>query len=77
MAIAGLWRKSEGNQPPSFAMLTTDPGPDVSPIHDRQMVVLKPQDWRHWLDHTKTEQQLLRPLPQGSLAVGQVRTGSD
>ncbi|WP_246714638.1 SOS response-associated peptidase family protein [Rhizobium leguminosarum] len=25
-AIAGLWRDGEGNQPPSFAMLTTGPG---------------------------------------------------
>ncbi len=29
MAIAGLWRDGEGNQPPSFTMLTTEPGPDV------------------------------------------------
>ena len=27
MAIAGLWREGQGNQPPSFTMLTTEPGP--------------------------------------------------
>jgi len=42
MAIAGLWREGRGNQPPSFAMLTTEPGPEVQPYHDAPggMVVL-------------------------------------
>jgi hypothetical protein len=59
LAIAGLWREGEGNQPPSFTMLTTEPGPDVAPIHDRQIVILKPVDWNHWLDLPKPEQELL------------------
>ena len=29
----------------AFTLLTTDPGPDVAPIHDRQMVVLDRADW--------------------------------
>jgi putative SOS response-associated peptidase YedK len=58
-------------------MLTTAPGPDVAPIHDRQVVVLRPEDWRHWLHLTKPEADLLRPLPAGSLAVEEVRSGSD
>jgi len=45
MAIAGLWRDGNGNQPPSFLMLRTTPGPDVAPIHDRQVVVLAPRRW--------------------------------
>ncbi|MFO1155181.1 MAG: SOS response-associated peptidase family protein [Rhodospirillales bacterium] len=45
MAIAGLWRDGKGNQPPAFTMLTTEPGPDVKPIHNRQVVVLRPEDW--------------------------------
>jgi putative SOS response-associated peptidase YedK len=77
LAIAGLWREGEGNQPPSFTMLTTTPGPDVAPIHDRQIVVLQPKDWRHWLDLTKDESDLLRPLPEGSLSVEMVRKGVD
>jgi putative SOS response-associated peptidase YedK len=44
MAIAGLWREGQGNQPPSFTMLTTAPGPDVAPYHDRQVAVLRPTD---------------------------------
>lgn len=73
MAIAGLWREGEGNQPPSFTMLTTAPGPDVAPIHNRQIVVLRPEDWTAWLDLAKPEAELLRPLPQGALTVETVR----
>ena len=45
MAIAGIWREGHGNQPPSFTMLTTGPGPDVKPFHNRQIVVLRPENW--------------------------------
>lgn len=34
-AIAGLWREAQGNHPPTFIMLTTAPGPDVGPYHNR------------------------------------------
>jgi putative SOS response-associated peptidase YedK len=77
MAIAGLWRDGEGNQPASMTMLTTRPGPDVEPIHNRQVVVLHPQDWEHWLNLTKPQDELLQPLPAGDLVVEMVRAGSD
>ena len=87
MAIAGLWRPADrlsgegggtgdSNQPPSFAMLTTVPGPDVAAIHHRQIVVLRPQDWGRWLNPTRPESELLKPLPEGSLMVEQIRPGS-
>jgi putative SOS response-associated peptidase YedK len=77
MAIAGLWREGQGNQPPSFTLLTTEPGPDVEPIHNRQIVVLRPEHWMAWLDLAKPEAELLRPLPQGSLKLETVRPDSD
>jgi putative SOS response-associated peptidase YedK len=77
MAIAGLWRKGEGNQPGSFTMLTTAPGPDIAPFHDRQIVILRPEHWKAWLDLSEPEADLLKPLPAGSLEVEQVRKGSD
>jgi len=77
MAIAGLWREGKGNHPPSFTMLTTEPGPDVAPIHNRQVVVLRPEEWEAWLDLSKPESELLRPLEAGSLRVEQVREGAD
>jgi len=59
--------------PEAFTLLTTAPGPDVAPVHDRQMVILERDDWSAWLDLTRPEAELLRPLPAGSLQVEQVR----
>uniref|UniRef100_UPI00262AE963 SOS response-associated peptidase family protein n=1 Tax=uncultured Bradyrhizobium sp. TaxID=199684 RepID=UPI00262AE963 len=77
MAIAGLWREGDDNQPPSFTMLTTEPGPDVAPFHDRQIIILAPPQWADWIFLVKPEGELLAPLPKGSLRVEQVRSGSD
>lgn len=72
MAIAGLWSEdAEGAL--SFTMLTTEPGPDIAPIHDRQVCVILPEDWAHWLFLTKPEEELLKPLPAGTLDVVIVR----
>ena len=54
-------------------MLTTAPGPDVAPYHDRQIVVLRPADWTAWIYLTKPEKELLQPLPAGSLHAETVR----
>jgi putative SOS response-associated peptidase YedK len=77
LAIAGIWRDGKGDAPPAFTMLTTSPGPDVEPYHSRQVVVLRPEDWAAWIYLTKPENELLRPLPEGSLHVETVRDGSD
>ncbi|MDR6759504.1 putative SOS response-associated peptidase YedK [Mycoplana sp. BE70] len=63
LVIAGLWRDGKGNQPPSFALLTTEPGPDVAPIHDRQVAVLKPGPLASLARRVQPEDELLRPLP--------------
>jgi putative SOS response-associated peptidase YedK len=64
--FAGLWRPvPDGDD--AFTLLTTEPGYDVAPIHNRQMVVLERADWLAWLDLTRPEQELLRPLPAGGL----------
>lgn len=76
-AIAGIWREGKGNHPPSFTMLTTSPGEDVGPYHNRQVVILKPEHWSAWLRLNKLEAELLQPLPAGSLDVMMVRPGTD
>ena len=76
MAIAGLWSEAEDGAL-SFTMLTTAPGPDIEPYHDRQVCVLGPDDWAAWLFLTRPEEELLRPLPAGSLSVETVREGKD
>ncbi len=76
MAIAGIWREGK-NAAPAFTMLTTEPSPDVQPYHIRQVVVLMPEDWGHWIYLTKPQAELLRPLPEGALEAETVREGSD
>jgi putative SOS response-associated peptidase YedK len=74
MAIAGLWSEA-GDGGLSFTMLTTEPGPDIAPYHDRQVCVLAPADWAAWLFLTRPEEELLKPLPAGALEVVTVREG--
>jgi putative SOS response-associated peptidase YedK len=71
--FAGLWRPMPDGSGDAFTLLTTEPGPDVAPIHDRQMVILDRADWLAWLDLSRPKAELLRPLPAGSLNVEQVR----
>lgn len=70
--FAGLWRPMPDGRD-AFTLLTTEPGPDVAPIHNRQMVVLERPDWRAWLELSRREAELLRAAPEGSLRVEQVR----
>jgi putative SOS response-associated peptidase YedK len=71
--FAGLWRPMPDGAGDAFALLTTEPSPDVAPIHNRQVVVLERADWQAWLCLELPEVELLRPLPAGSLTVEQVR----
>ncbi|RUV50027.1 MULTISPECIES: SOS response-associated peptidase family protein [unclassified Mesorhizobium] len=77
MVIAGIWREGQGNHPSAFTTLTTEPGPDIAPFHNRQIVVLQPSNWAAWLFLTKPEKELLKALPGGSLDVETVRKGSE
>ena len=70
-AIAGLWR-TDPQVGEAFTMLTTEPGEDVQPYHNRQIVVLAPDDFGAWLDPTVPAAELCRPLPAGSLDVEQI-----
>jgi putative SOS response-associated peptidase YedK len=72
MGIAGLWSE-DADGALSFTMLTTEPGPDIAPIHDRQVCVLKPGQWADWLFLTRPEAELLVPLSEGTLIVETVR----
>ncbi|MEO6378835.1 MAG: SOS response-associated peptidase family protein, partial [Caulobacteraceae bacterium] len=54
--IAGILRAD------AWSMLTVDPGPDIAPFHNRQVVVLRPEDAGAWL-RGGPEAALLRPSP--------------
>jgi len=51
----------------AWAMLTTEPGPDVSPYHGRQVVVVPPLAGLDWLRFSRPAAEMLRPPHRGSL----------
>lgn len=70
-AFASIWRETpEVGQ--AFTMLTMEPGPDIAPYHDRQIVILERSVWADWLDPTISAKSLFKPLPAGTLGVEQV-----
>ncbi len=73
MGIAGIWRAGLNGKEDAFAMLTTIPGADIEPIHDRQIVILRPEQFGTWLSFERGAGDLLQPLPAGSLSVERVR----
>lgn len=52
-------------------MLTTEPGDDVAPYHNRQIAVLPAQAWGPWLGGVEAA-TLLGSAAAGSLAVARV-----
>ncbi|BCG86568.1 DUF159 family protein [Mesorhizobium sp. 113-3-9] len=69
--IAGIWRETT-DVGEAFTMLTMEPGPDIAPYHDRQIVILERKNWAAWLDPSVSAKSLIRPLPAGTLSVEQV-----
>ena len=70
--IAGIWQ-NDPKVGEAWTMLTTEPGPDIAPYHDRQIVILAPPDYGRWLNPAVPSAELCRPLPAGTLDVEQVR----
>jgi putative SOS response-associated peptidase YedK len=64
--IAGLVRDDR------FTMLTCEPGPDIAPYHNRQIVILARDQWAGWLGPADA-QPPVGPLPAGSLKVEKTR----
>jgi putative SOS response-associated peptidase YedK len=64
--IAGLVRDQR------FTLLTTEPGPDIAPYHNRQIVILPRDQWAAWLGPS-AETPPIALLPAGSLNVVQIR----
>lgn len=70
--FAAIWRPASRDWPASYAVLTTEANGDVAPCHDRQMAVIRRPDRMSWLDLTRPEDELLKPLPVSSFHVEQV-----
>jgi putative SOS response-associated peptidase YedK len=72
-AIAGLWR-ADATVGEAFTMLTCEPGADIAPYHNRQVVVLKRTDWAAWLDpETREAAALIAPSAAGCFRVSAAR----
>lgn len=67
-AIAGLLR-THPEVGEAFTLLTCPPGPDVELYHNRQIALLRPDQWRSWLDGSAPSLDMLGPTGAGELAV--------
>ncbi len=69
-AFPGLWDRAG---PPeesfeSFTLLTSAPGPDQAPYHNRQPVILERSQWGEWLDAANDMAPLFVGSPAGAIA---------
>lgn len=69
--IAGIWRDTK-DVGEAYTMLTMEPGPDIKPYHDRQIVILERSAWADWLNPAISAKSPIKPLPAGTLSVAQV-----
>jgi putative SOS response-associated peptidase YedK len=63
VVLAGLWEHWErgDDRRLTATVLTSRAGPDM-PVHDRQPVVLEPEDWERWLDPALGEDEVRHAL---------------
>lgn len=64
-AFAGLWdvwHDPGGGEIPSLTLVTGEPNELVKPIHDRMVVILRPEDYQRWLEPAEQEAEKLREM---------------
>lgn len=75
LVMAGIWQDwlGAGQNLTTFAIVTTECGPDMAAIHDREPVVVAPADWALWLGEAgKGAARLMRAAAPGTLAAHRV-----
>ncbi|RUM25787.1 hypothetical protein EFQ99_05610 [Rhizobium vallis] len=72
--IAGIWRETPevGRAFTMLTILTMEPGRDIAPCHDRQIVIPERGVWADWLDSAVPPKSLIQPQSPGTLMVEQV-----
>ena len=71
MAFAGLWQRW-GDQV-TCAVVSTEAGPGMAGIHDREPVILDPADWPLWLGEAgHGAARLMHATPPGTLRMHRV-----
>jgi putative SOS response-associated peptidase YedK len=73
-AFPGLWDRAgpEGDEYESFTLLTSAPGPDQAPYHNRQPVILERSQWAEWLDLANDMAPTFQGSPAGTIAATRV-----
>jgi putative SOS response-associated peptidase YedK len=78
-SFAGIWEvfsDTEGQNWHTYAIITTSPNQEMSAVHDRMPVILKPNQEASWLDpsldNPQDIQQFFKPLTDGDLEVYKV-----
>jgi putative SOS response-associated peptidase YedK len=76
-AFPGVWDHAETADGPvtSFTLLTSAPGPDQMPYHNRQPVILERAQWADWLDARNDMAPAFKGSAAGSIAVGRFVEG--
>ncbi len=52
-ALAGVWETAvdpDGGEIDTAAIITTEAGPDIAPLHNREPVIVAKDDFRRWLN---------------------------
>lgn len=71
MALAGLWQR--WGDLVTCAVVSTEAGPGMAGIHDREPVILDPADWPLWLGEAgHGAATLMKPTPPGVLKMHRV-----
>ncbi|MEY4779688.1 MAG: hypothetical protein RLZZ607_1001 [Pseudomonadota bacterium] len=71
MALGGLWQA--WGDLVTCAVVTLNAGPNLEPIHDREPLILNPDQWPLWLGEAgHGAARLMQPTPAGSLVARRV-----
>jgi putative SOS response-associated peptidase YedK len=70
-AFPGIWDHTETAEGPldSFALLTSAPGADQAPYHNRQPVILERAQWADWLNPSSDLAPTFKGSPAATIAV--------
>lgn len=75
MVFAAIWQDWGEDRTPTCAVVTCPANADMARIHDRLPVILDPPDWPLWLGEAgHGAARLMRPVPEGALAMHRVGT---
>lgn len=69
LALAGIWRAGEAGEGAAFALLTTEPGPDVAPYHNRGVIPVLSERWAEWLFADPFPADVIAPPAAGRMTV--------